>query len=508
MARLGIFIALLAQLQPALAAFWTITEYRVITESLSVYSTYTYTYSRTVTLAPEITPTATPTSSRTVTDTYDDVVSVLLYLPASAVPSSDLVSTTTTRSSLYTLYNVPITYTAPTSCPTPFTVATYTNVYIPYDVRPHITGFSTSTSVYTYRYVTNSEDSSVLVFIDRTAVPATMISNPTNDFIYSYYVKSCTNPTATATARSGSGGSSSSSGGDDDDYWSGWEVCAAMTGCVAVRTWIIVVATILPSIFLLGFVESYCWFRRMMIGKSALRLGTVCWCFLSLWMICATRKSESRSPADQVLLKQYWATLGAGTRIKLWFKWGFRWQYPVELLGNPTTAGGAVVAAVPPPGTQPPGGPGGPPGQPAPVYSGVPGTEKNPATAQTMFVPPYPGQPYPMQPGQAYYDPSAPLPPGFAPPPQGYMYMPVPPQGAYMAGQQPPPQQQQPGFTPTPPPPGAEGQQVYPAYVPTPSPGSEHQGFGAAPPAPQQQQQQQQQPAQPGQQHQGQQPPQ
>lgn len=458
MVRLAVFAALLAQLQPVFASFYTVTSYYVLSTSTSKYiSTCTsscraYTDTETLTVNPTVTPTASPISSRTSTYTYDDVEVVRLYLPAGAVADSDIVTTTSTRQSgIYTEYAIPITWTAPSSCPTPFTVVTMRAVDIPYQVTRQVSAVSTATSVYT-----NTRSKSTVTYItyilNPTAIPATQV-NPTTYYDYINYVRSCRNPTATGgaefygpsyTARGGSGSSSSS--GDDDDDWD-WTVCSALTGCVGLATWIIVIATILPTIFVLGFVESYFWFRRMMLGKSALRLGTVCWCCLSLWFILLTRKSPTRSAEDQVLLKQYWATLGAGERIKLWFKWGFRWRYPVELLGNPE--GGNPVVGVQPLPQVPPGD-----------GSSGDGSEKMGDTAQQQSGwMPYPGQQQPQQqpyPGQAYMQPY-PGQPGFAQPP---------PQGAYVPGQQP-------GFVPTPPPPGSDGQsqqQLYPPYVPTPSP--------------------------------------
>ncbi len=489
MARLAVFIALLAQLQPALAAFYTVTSYFILTETYSaLISTCTescrsYTFTNTLTVNPTVTPTAKPLSATTRQYTYDDLEVVSVYLAASAVASSDILPSRTVSSRtsgagyIFTNYAVPITYTAPTSCPTAFTVTTLTRVDVPYQVTPYITGVTTTSLYINTR--TPSTDTYITVILDRTAVPSTEIGVATTGYLYTYYIANCRNPTATGAAYYGPtatgyhSGGSSSSGGSDDDY----TVCSTLTGCVSLATWIIVVATILPLIFLLGFVESYCWFRRMMLGKSALRLGTVCWCALSLWFILLTRKSPSRSVEDQALLKQYWKTLSAGTRIKLWFKWGFRWQYPVELLGNQDGSPVVVAAAaVPPPANGgPPGGPDGEKNgvipQMQPVYAPYPGQQPYPGQ------PPYPGQqPYPM-PGQPMQ-----FQPGFAPPP-GYMMVPVP-QGAYVPGQQP-------GFAPTPPPLGAEGQQ-YPPYgapspvqtattevpsvtQPTPPPGHEYQ---------------------------------
>ncbi|KAK4038522.1 hypothetical protein C8A01DRAFT_17431 [Parachaetomium inaequale] len=503
MARLAVLVALLAHLQPALASFYTVTSYFVWSETSSkLYSTCVencryYTMTETLTVQPTVTPTATPLSTRTRTYTYDDVEVVSIFVAASAVAESDLVPTSTTSDNAYTQYVVPITWTAPSSCPTPFKVTTYQGAYLPYDVRPYVTAASTATSIdargdSTVTYITK--------FLDMTALPpaSRATGTPTNDYYYTYYVKNCRNPTATnyaeyfgptytADSGSGSGGGSSRGGGGSSDWDSDWTVCSAMTGCVALATWIIVVATILPLIFLLGFVESYCWFRRMMLGKSALRLGTVCWCCLSLWFILLTRKSPTRSEQDQLLLKQYWATLGAGTRIKYWFKYGLRWRYPVELLGNPDGTNPAVVMAA---GAPPPP----PPGQQGGDGTVGDGSEKMQATAQQepVFIP-YPGQPYPGQPymqpvpGQPY-----PAQPG-VPLPQGYMMMPVPPQGAYAPGQQP-------VFAPGPPPQMGDGQQQqeqqqpYPPFIPSPSPAqtgtTEAPSMQPTPPPPGQGQQQ------------------
>jgi hypothetical protein len=208
---------------------------------------------------------------------------------------------------------------------------------------------------------------------------------------------------------------------------------------------------------------------------------------MSLWCILLTRKSQERSKEDQVLLKQYWGSLSAGTRIKLWFKHGFKWRYPVELLGNPDGNNPVVVQAVPMPGQQPP------PGQPGDGMNGGEvdktqvGMQQQPVympyPEPQQYMQPVPGQPYPTQPGVG---------------PQGYM-MPMQPQGAYMVPQ--------PGFAPMNGQQQQQQQQLYPPYVPsvspaqtgitdvpsnqpTPPPGHEYQ----QPPPPSYQPQQQQPP--------------
>ncbi|KAL2179515.1 uncharacterized protein P884DRAFT_256785 [Thermothelomyces heterothallicus CBS 202.75] len=498
MARLAGLVAILALLQPALASFYTVTEYYLLVESVvkldetCTEDCYYYTDTDLRTVKPTVTPTAKPVSTSTWTYTYNDVEIVSVFL-TDGVGESDLVPTTTTDDNLYTDFAVMVTWTAPSSCPTPFTVVSDAYVYIPYDVRPYLEAESTATTVYT-----DYEDSVhtyLTKYIDPTAVPPTARPTAqTTDYEYSYYIKNCRNPTATDpseyygptyTAGSGGsrGGSGSYGGGDRDSTW-----CSTYTGCV-VAAWVIAVATVLPTIFLLGFVESYLWFRRMMLGKPALRLGTICWCCLSLWFILLTRRSPGRSPEDQVLLRQYWDTLGAGTRIKLWFKHGFRWRYPVELIGNPDGNNPVIPTYAPPPPPPPPPPVGGP--------DDANGSEKAPFAVhqqqqqqQAMYAPsPFPGgppqQPYYMQPfpGQPYYPPQGPPPPGQA---QGYgMAMPAPPPGAYVPGQQPrpaaqpQPQQQQhsSSYSPSPAPTGATEMpsQQSPSGTGSAAPGTEQQ---------------------------------
>ncbi|KAL2256809.1 hypothetical protein VTK26DRAFT_1084 [Humicola hyalothermophila] len=521
MAWLAILIALLAQLLPALAqdddARWTVTEYRALSLSLEpVRETCTtdgcrfITFTRTVSVSPDFTPTAEPISART--ESYSAVVLVTIYVEADDLPSTALITTTPTTTHNFneiTQFVISTTYTAPASCPTPFTLETIATVDVPVFARDHVTGTSTSTFVTSYTGAsTTRRYTTVFHFIDPDIIPTRIESSTLWE--YSFYVSNCRNPTATPTPGSGPNSGSGppgsiGSGGDDDDdgYYGG--LCNVRGWCrEEVRAWVIAVAVVLPTIFLFGFVESYFWFRRMMLGKSALRLGTVCWCALSLWVIFITRKSPARSEQDQALLKNYWATLSAGTRIKLWFKWGFRWAYPVELLGNPDGNNPVVAMPMPdatngaaPTGTQPPPAPGyfatPPPGGDG---EGKPGVQVDAQQQQQGF----PMQMYmmPVQPGQQPYMMQPYPPQGFMPQQQGYM-MPMPPQSGYVPvqpgappmapgdGAPPPPPQQQPmwpGQTPSPPP------------VQTNTTGSEAPPVQQTPP-PTGEQQQQQQPQQP-----------
>jgi len=387
--RTALWLILLTSARVVIATFWTVTEYYQLSLSTSQYKTYTdplflYTYTTSYPVKSGVTPTAAPVSSTTYTNRYEDLTEVTLYLPPGAVAESDLVTTTTRytgAANAYTYFVEPVVYTAPASCPTPFTVTTQTQVYVPSQVTDRVSPTSTSTSVATY----GDHYTYVTAYLPPSAVPLST-SAGTSDFVYTYYIANCRNPTATGDAYygpsgGGSGSSGSRSGGGDD---SGIEVCALLTGCTSVATYIIVIATVLPTMFVLGFLESWLWFRNLMLGRTALRFGTICWIFISLWVICATRTTPSRTLEDQARLRYQWSGMSAATRVKLWFKWGFRHAYPTQLLGpdpkNPTG-----------------------PGQDAPVMQMQMPPPGNPpfAPVAQMYAAPPPGA-YQQQPGHAY----------------------------------------------------------------------------------------------------------
>jgi hypothetical protein len=395
------------------SAFWTYTSRYAAMVSASPYTrtngivtTYTQT-DRRRTVKPTVVPTATPTSVSTYYSTYADLEIEYQYFGLNAVAESDLVPepdfyASTTRTSLsvsstITFY-MPVTMTAPASCPTPFTVTTTASVTVPSQVWSLITpsskvdgGVTTRGNYYAYSVQT--------WYLSAGAAPFTT----TSDVNWRYYIRSCEVPPAarTSTARtsgtSNSGGGSSSSGNDD---FADYDTCYRYSYYCGTpfRVWIIVIATVLPGLFLLGFLESWFWFRRLMTGKSAMRVGTVCWVLISLWVMCFTRMQDARSKEDQVLLREKWKAMGSGAAFKAWMKWGFRRAYPVEHLGQFSSTTVGVVPA----------------GQPV-----------NPAMAQTQngFMPPPP----PGAPGQVYY--YGPPPPGWIPTPDGQSFM--PPQSYY-----------------------------------------------------------------------------
>lgn len=210
----------------------------------------------------------------------------------------------------------------------------------------------TTTGIYENRYysstLTTTDTSYIKPGITPTATPTTSFISYDYDDTYSRFevvfdvYPANAIPISDLTWRitpttTGSRSRPTSTYGDDTSTLDE-EICRrrSVYGCITLKNLIIILATVIPSLFLLGFVESYFWFRRLMHGQRALRVGTVCWVCISVWVLCFTRVSPSRGcgPEETDVLKMQWAVLSGGQRLKLWLKWGFRHKYPVELLGE------------------------------------------------------------------------------------------------------------------------------------------------------------------------------
>lgn len=405
------------------SAFWTYTSRFAAFASPSVYTSVnggvrTYTFTDVRTVKPGVTPTATPTST-SIYARYTDLQLVYQYYPIGAVnaesdlvPEDNIYSATRTSSSISSsiVFLMPVTMTAPASCPTQFTATTTATVTVPSQVWDQVTPTSTvnagvSTLYAGYQYNIQTW------YLSAGAAPFTTSSY----MYYRLYVASCStlpsSRTTTSARSTSTGGGFVSGGGDsssDDVYCYRYSYYCG----TPLKTWIIIIASVIPGLFLLGFLESWFWFRRLMMGKSAMRFGTICWVLISLWILCFTRMQDARSTEDQKMLRENWKNMGSGAAFKAWWKWGFRHAYPVEHLGQfSRTTVGVVPAGQPlnPAMTQAP--PMFTPGAPPPAFT--PGT--------------------PSQPGPVYY--YGPPPPGWVPTPDGQGFM--PPQG-YMY---PPPQQ-------------------------------------------------------------------
>ncbi|KAK8133430.1 hypothetical protein PG984_005442 [Apiospora sp. TS-2023a] len=322
-------LLLVLQAHPALAsnAASTATEYVVVTTGHAYYAkTDIITTTRTV--KSWMTPTARPTATSSSTNEYLNLEVVQLYLPAGSVGEWQLDDSD--DADLYggsgdddgetsTYWVAPVTYTAPRSCPTPFTVQTTETL----DLAASETANLHPTSTHTYSGLLGAAETLYL-----SALPPGV--TPSYGYDYQHHIRACETP-------SSSGGyyTSWDSNMDEDDK----EVCMhrrfsySSYFCMSWRDWIIVLATVLPGLFVLGFIESFLWFRQMMRGRRALRLGTLSWTLISGWVACFIRVSPARDEAEQPALVEQWKALSAGQRWRLWWKWGFRHKYPVEMLG-------------------------------------------------------------------------------------------------------------------------------------------------------------------------------
>lgn len=321
----------------------TTTEYVVVSTTATFDSVWdqTETITTTRTLKPYVTPTADPVATSTYTKAFLDVEVVELYVPAEAVDEADLgldlgLPPPGGNGVTSTVWVAPVTWTAPASCPTPFTVRTTAEIAVA-DAQ---TAALRPTSSHTY---TGIWGPAVTLYL-ATAPPGPA---PTDSYVYGLYLAECEKPP-----------SASASGGLADDD----EVCVRRSLCMTWGQWVIVLATVPPVLFVLGFAESFFWFRRLMRGRAALRLGTLCWILISGWVTCITRSAPKRAAADRPALEAQWAALSPGQKWRLWWRWGFRHKYPVDLLGpDPRHAAAAAAEAkveegsvpTPPPPYQP-----------------------------------------------------------------------------------------------------------------------------------------------------------
>ncbi|KAF2737421.1 hypothetical protein EJ04DRAFT_488070 [Polyplosphaeria fusca] len=326
--------ALSTFLAPAHAYFWTVTSRFELSMSTETYSfldesTY-YTYTSTRTIVSGVTPTATVVSTTTYERSYMDILEVSAYYPPDSVKESDLVpedalfgDATTTTDYTGTVFYMPVTYTAPATCTSQFTFSTDESVYIPTDVVDQIQPASVITDPPT-TYATWTAPPYETWYLTEGAAPITTES----EYYYTEYIEHCSKPydssyTPGARGGGGGGGSYRTCFGSSYDY-----------GTCALKIWIIIIAAVIPSLFLLGFIESWFWFRRLMTGRGCLRLGTISWICISLWVLCFTRSQSARSQDDQKLLREQWNAMKGSTAFKLWWKYGFRHRYPEEILGK------------------------------------------------------------------------------------------------------------------------------------------------------------------------------
>ncbi|TGZ78309.1 hypothetical protein EX30DRAFT_343367 [Ascodesmis nigricans] len=314
------------------SAFRTFVAYDPIIRSLVPYTTltvdiYTYSVHFTATLASSP-ASATPFSTHTATVYWDSYLTWITYhFSSEDVPTPWVTIPSTTSKNDYltsTVWYEQTVLTAPSYCSsTAWTHTTSGEVEIPQEVHYQLTPITTITSTYTLRYKTTKLTSTYLTFV---LTPSAVVHPPTTTTTTWPPTDPCRSPTPT----------SFSSRLPEPPFH---------------RNVAIGVCTAIALLLVLGFLENYYWFVRLMTGRWALRLGTVSWCLSTVVGVCLTRISRSRTPEQQRVLAQRWNEIPGTQKWRLWWMWGFRWKYPAEILGNmdgPAPAVGVVYQPPPP----------------------------------------------------------------------------------------------------------------------------------------------------------------
>ncbi|RSL89891.1 hypothetical protein CEP51_000973 [Fusarium floridanum] len=260
------------------ASQFTVTSNYVISKTMDE----SFTRTSTLPLRPVVAPTGEAISVTTSTRSYNGLEIVMRYFEPGEFASTDIQLTTsgTNLWGPFTYYFQGIVYTAPSSCPTPFTVSTTTRIMIPSEV---VSQFSpTSLVSRTGTHGNGAVYTQVTAYLSDGAVRINP-ADTSSDWLATYYLADCRNPTAT-----------------DDSYWGNLEPGTSRDDPVndwlneksGPKPWVIALAVVFPSLFLLGFVESWFWFRRMMVGKGALRVGTISWILIFPLLLFFVRDDE------------------------------------------------------------------------------------------------------------------------------------------------------------------------------------------------------------------------
>jgi hypothetical protein len=234
------------------------------------------------------------------------------------------------------IWVVNLTYSAPTACSTQWTTTTAVSVTPPadytFDRLLPSTAVSTSYSVYNAQGFQSSTYVYKYIFVEPTQVPARSMSSLSSynypATLYDYSDKNCRYR-----------------GSDNNDYTSypydyndnyNWLDDSYPLG-ISPLAIILICALGWPGLwFLLGILEAWVRFRRMMTGWQTRRGMPVCWALtilpLTLFCLCCRTKGfRSRNAHDTAVLQSRWKKLTAWNKFTLFLKWGFRYSYPTIL---------------------------------------------------------------------------------------------------------------------------------------------------------------------------------
>lgn len=373
----------------ALARPWIVTEnFEAVTITADTDEYYYYDDEPTVTtsyqsISPTITAMPAALSTMTSIDDYSSVTVIRKLYPSDVgtpvvdpndsyyyLDSEDDEQAYSDQLYRTTVYVVPLTLSAPSSCSDQWTTTTDATLYVPTDIAaalPHTavsTSFSTDNSeafhavTYTYEYVS----------VEPTQVPSASLSMLREDEYlsmydrgfcsYNTYSDPCSEygdcyPNTDGYTDSSSSGSGSSDGNDYSDHHTdyegnGWFFDSYWMGISPFALTMILLFGWIGVWLIAGFIEAWLRFRRLMLGWQTRRGLPVCWAFtvlpLSLFLLFFFKKGyRARSLADAAVLREKWNDMSFGTKLKLFFIWGFRYKYPDVLGSEPPTVKSSKV---------------------------------------------------------------------------------------------------------------------------------------------------------------------
>lgn len=326
-----------------LGAPWIVTDYyqAVPEEVYGDYDTSKHKWSIiTTTTYQEIIPTATSLPDAIQTnvvvnsDYYADEVTIVEKLYPSGgvgkpVPYSAVYNYVDSQWTSI-IWVVNLTYSAPTACSTQWTTTTAATVTPPsdytFDRLLPSTAVSTSYSVYNAEGFRSSTYVYKYIYVEPTQVPTRSLSSLSDRYVpstlYDYNDKKCRYQNSDYTYYN-------YPDSYYDDYYGGLAISPLAILLICVLGWI-------GLWFLLGILEAWIRFRRLMTGWQTRRGMPVCWALtimpLTLFCLCCLRKGyRSRNAHDAAVLQSRWKKLTAWNKFTLFLKWGFRYSYPTIL---------------------------------------------------------------------------------------------------------------------------------------------------------------------------------
>ncbi|KAF7162858.1 hypothetical protein CNMCM5623_007980 [Aspergillus felis] len=298
-------------------------------------------------------PAALSTTTHITSDSYDDAVTVVQVLyPSGAGIQSTYKNYNYRDSNIITQYYVNMVYTAPTSCSSQWTLTTAVPVYVPNAIEDALLATSMSTSYYVddSRPFQPTTYTKALAFIDPTQVPVSSLSSLSNSYKpYTMYREYGCYDSSVSSGSSSHSGSSSNSGSsysysDGSDSGS-WLYDSSYYGGISPLGILLISLLGWFGVWLIiGLIENWFQFRRLMRGWQARRGFPISWCMLApivscLLLLFCRKGFQARTSEEAQVLKEKWEQMGFWRKVGLWLRWGFGFSYPPMLGPAPVKVG-------------------------------------------------------------------------------------------------------------------------------------------------------------------------